>query len=65
MGMPQVADRWTPELVRALPDDGRRYEVVAGRPEVLTESLSWQPEPGVEPVLVDLTALFAQVLDEA
>jgi Uma2 family endonuclease len=30
MGMPQIAHTWTPEEVRALPDDGRRYEVVAG-----------------------------------
>jgi Uma2 family endonuclease len=30
MGMPQIARVWTPEEVRALPDDGRRYEVVAG-----------------------------------
>ena len=30
MGMPQMAHAWTPDEVRALPDDGRRYEVVAG-----------------------------------
>ena len=30
MGMPQTAHAWTPDEVRALPDDGRRYEVVAG-----------------------------------
>jgi Uma2 family endonuclease len=30
MGMPQAAQRWTPAMVRALPDDGNRYEVVAG-----------------------------------
>lgn len=30
MGMPQTARFWTPEEVRALPADGRRYEVVAG-----------------------------------
>lgn len=30
MGMPQIAHVWTPDEVRALPDDGRRYEVVAG-----------------------------------
>lgn len=29
MGMPQVT-RWTAEMVRALPDDGNRYEVVDG-----------------------------------
>jgi Uma2 family endonuclease len=30
MGMPQIIHAWTPDEVRALPDDGRRYEVVAG-----------------------------------
>ncbi len=28
--MPHTAERWTAERVRALPDDGNRYEVVAG-----------------------------------
>ena len=31
MGMPQISRAWTPNEVRALPDDGRRYEVVAGQ----------------------------------
>lgn len=30
MGMPQTETRWTAELVRALPDDGNRYELVSG-----------------------------------
>ncbi len=30
MGMPQPATRWTAEMVRALPEDGHRYEVVDG-----------------------------------
>jgi Uma2 family endonuclease len=30
MGMPQTAHFWTPDEVRGLPDDGRRYEVIAG-----------------------------------
>ena len=30
MGMPQQATRWTAAMVRALPDDGNRYEVVDG-----------------------------------
>ncbi len=30
MGMPHATERWTAEMVRALPDDGKRYEVVAG-----------------------------------
>lgn len=30
MGMPQATHGWTAELVRALPDDGKRYECVDG-----------------------------------
>jgi Uma2 family endonuclease len=30
MGMPQTAHYWTPDEVRGLPADGRRYEVIAG-----------------------------------
>ncbi len=31
MGMPQADTIWTAEMVRALPEDGKRYEVVDGR----------------------------------
>lgn len=30
MGMPRTAERWTADMVRALPDDGNRYEVIDG-----------------------------------
>ena len=30
MGMPHATERWTPDRVRALPNDGNRYEVVHG-----------------------------------
>ena len=30
MGMPDAAARWTAEMVRALPDDGNRYELIGG-----------------------------------
>lgn len=30
MGMPHPATRWTAAMVRALPDDGNRYELVSG-----------------------------------
>ncbi len=30
MGMPHAAEKWTAARVRALPDDGRRYELVSG-----------------------------------
>jgi Uma2 family endonuclease len=31
MGMPTAGTRWTAAMVRELPDDGRRYELVDGR----------------------------------
>jgi Uma2 family endonuclease len=31
MGMPQAAQRWTADMVRALPADGNRHEVIAGQ----------------------------------
>ena len=34
------------------------------RPEVLTDRLVWQPEPGIAPFELDLVALFAEVLLE-
>ncbi len=30
MGMPETVQLWTAEMVRALPEDGKRYEVIAG-----------------------------------
>ena len=30
MGMPQAMQHWTADMVRALPDDGNRYEVIGG-----------------------------------
>ena len=30
MGMPHTAERWTADMVRALPDDRNRYEVIDG-----------------------------------
>ena len=40
MGMPHAAERWTADQVRALPDDGQRYELIDG---VLVVSPSPRP----------------------
>jgi Uma2 family endonuclease len=40
MGMPQSATRWTAEMVRAIPEDGNRYEVVDGE-LLVTPSPTW------------------------
>jgi Uma2 family endonuclease len=41
MGMPAQQTEWTAEMVRALPDDGKRYEVLDGQLYV-SPSPSWR-----------------------
>jgi Uma2 family endonuclease len=41
MGMPAASTKWTAERVRALPDDGKRYEVIDGELYV-TPAPSWE-----------------------
>ena len=53
MGMPQTAERWTAERVKALPADGNRYECVDG--ELLVTPA---PRP---PHQVALMALFRRL----
>jgi hypothetical protein len=43
MGMPEQASRWTADMVRALPDDGNRYEVVDGE-LLVTPAPTWSHE---------------------
>lgn len=40
MGMPQASGNWTAEMVRALPDDRKRYELVDGE-LLVTPSPAW------------------------
>lgn len=40
MGMPHTAERWTADMVRALPDDRNRYEVIDGE-LLVTPAPSW------------------------
>jgi Uma2 family endonuclease len=51
--MPHTADRWTADEVRALPDDGNRYELIDGE-------LIVTPAPGGEHQAV-LSLLFEQL----
>ena len=46
MGMPQTADRWTAEQVRALPDDRFRHEVVDGE-LLMTPAPSWRHQEAI------------------
>ncbi|MGH7626690.1 MAG: Uma2 family endonuclease [Gemmatimonadaceae bacterium] len=41
MGMAQATIRWTADMVRALPDDGKRYEVIDGELFV-TPAPTWE-----------------------
>ena len=40
-----------------------RWRPGDGRPEILTETLEWRPDPSVESLRIDLPALFAEILD--
>ena len=51
--MTQPASKWTAEMVRALPDDRKRYEVVDGE-LLVTASVSWQHQDAIGGLLLDL-----------
>ena len=44
MGMPATHDFWTADMVRALPDDGKRYETVHGELLVSPSPRAWHQE---------------------
>ena len=51
MGMPHTAERWTADMVRGLPDDRNRYEVIDGELFV-TPAPSWTHQRAVGELLV-------------
>jgi Uma2 family endonuclease len=53
MGMPEQATRWTADMVRALPDDGNRYEVVDGE-LLVTPAPTWTHQRVVRELLLEL-----------
>jgi Uma2 family endonuclease len=53
MGMPHAAERWTAEQVRALPDDGRRHEVVDGE-LLMTPTPAWRHQEAIASLFVRL-----------
>lgn len=57
MAMPATAGHWTAEMVRALPDDGKRYEVIAG--ELLVTPA---PRPRHQEILFRLVAQLGPYL---
>src|SRR5438445_6934619 len=59
MGMPQATHFWTPDEVRALPADGRRYEVVAGE-LLVTPAPSFDHQQGIKLLMFALDAYVDQ-----
>lgn len=60
MVMPQTAGTWTADMVRAIPDDGNRYEVVDG--ELLVTP---SPRGAHQPAVLELAVLLrAYVLEQ-
>jgi Uma2 family endonuclease len=53
MGMAHTSGNWTADMVRALPDDGNRYEVVAGQ-LLVTPAPSWRHGDAVAELYVIL-----------
>ena len=53
MGMAHASGSWTADMVRALPEDGHRYEVVAGE-LLVTPAPSWQHGDAVAELFVIL-----------
>jgi Uma2 family endonuclease len=51
--MPHAAERWTAEQVRALPDDGRRHEVVDGE-LLMTPTPAWRHQEAIASLFVRL-----------
>jgi Uma2 family endonuclease len=59
MGMAATRERWTAEMLRALPDDGKRYEIVRGE-LLVTPSPSWTHQRAVRELIILIGAyLFA------
>ena len=55
MGMPHTAERWTAEMVRELPDDRNRYEVIDGE-LLVTPAPSWPHQWAVGGLFLRLSA---------
>lgn len=60
MGMPQSATRWTAEMVRALPADGNRYEVIDGE-LLVTPAPSWSHQYVVGDLYFDLRSYVDRI----
>ncbi|HEU4647928.1 MAG TPA: Uma2 family endonuclease [Gemmatimonadales bacterium] len=55
-----VSEYWIVDLDARLIE---RWRPADERPEILGERIEWRPSPDTPPLLIDLVALFAEVLD--
>jgi Uma2 family endonuclease len=60
MGMPDTRTRWTADMVRALPDDGNRYEVVDG--ELLVTPAPTRPHQRAASEVLRLLSDYARAV---
>ncbi len=60
MSMAATKERWTAEMLRALPDDGRRYEIVHGE-LLVPPSPSFTHQRAVRQLLILIDAYLARV----
>lgn len=58
MGMAAPSTRWTIARVRALPDDGQRYEVIDGELYV-SPAPTWEHQAAVQELLIQLRTYLA------
>ena len=55
-----VPDYWIVDVEARLVE---RWRPGDERPEIVTDSLTWQPDPAHAPLIIDLPPLFAAILD--
>ena len=56
-----VAEYWIVDLDARLVE---RWRPGDERPEIMSQTLRWEPGPNVEPIVIELTELFRRVLGE-
>src|SRR5229473_7696411 len=56
-----VPEYWIVDLEARLVE---RWRPGDERPEILTETLEWRPDPVIEPLVIELPRLFAEILEE-
>lgn len=56
-----VPEYWIVDLDAPLVERWRPGDT---RPEILTDRLEWQPDPGQEPMVIDLAAVFDEIGEE-